>query len=100
DVNFCKTGTHYIWIRGHAQGSSGADSCYGGYEGSQETYHGWGGSNEWEWKKATLGSVASTGEHSVHVYMREDGLVVDKVVLTIDNSYTPSGTGPAESSKE
>ncbi len=100
EVDFVKTGTHYIWIRGHAQGSSGGDSCYGGWDGSQTTYHGWGGSNEWQWKKATLGNITTTGRHTVHVYEREDGLVVDKVVLTTNNSYTPSGTGPAESSRE
>jgi hypothetical protein len=31
--------------------------------------------------------------------MREDGFTVDKVVLTTDVNYVPSGKGPAESTK-
>lgn len=42
-------------------------------------------------------SVATTGEHTVNVWRREDGFVVDKIVITTSASYTPTGTGPAES---
>ena len=31
--------------------------------------------------------------------MREDGCRVDKIMLTTNSSYTPSGTGPSESSR-
>jgi hypothetical protein len=35
--------------------------------------------------------------HTVSLWMREDGFSVDKLVLTTDAAYVPTGTGPAES---
>ncbi len=34
---------------------------------------------------------------TVNVWVQEDGIFIDKIVLTTNSSYTPSGTGPAES---
>jgi hypothetical protein len=31
--------------------------------------------------------------------MREDGLSIDKIILTTDSAFTPTGTGPAESAQ-
>ena len=42
-------------------------------------------------------SVPATGVRTINLWMREDGFVVDKIVLTTNASYVPSGTGPAES---
>ncbi len=33
----------------------------------------------------------------VSIWMREDGLILDKLVLTTDPGFTPAGSGPAES---
>ena len=41
-------------------------------------------------------NVTSTGPHTLNVWMREDGLELDKIVLTTDINFTPTGTGPAE----
>ena len=41
--------------------------------------------------------VTSVGQHTLHAWMREDGFIVNKVVLTTSESYTPLGEGPAES---
>jgi hypothetical protein len=106
EVDFVKTGTHYIWIRGY--GASGSDdSCHAGLDGAEistcdriSTF-----SSSYTWSKATMDSVdatfnvASTGVQTVNVWMREDGFVFDKIVLTTNSSYTPTGNGPAESSR-
>lgn len=42
-------------------------------------------------------NVSTPGEHTLNVWMREDGTMLDKVVLTTSNSYTPSGAGPPPS---
>ena len=42
-------------------------------------------------------TVSTPGVHTVNVWMREDGFVIDKVVLTVSPGYVPSGAGPAES---
>jgi hypothetical protein len=42
-------------------------------------------------------NVTSAGVHTLNLWMREDGFVVDKVVLSSNVNYVPSGTGPAQS---
>ena len=42
-------------------------------------------------------NVSTPGIHTVNIWMREDGFVLDKLVLTDSWSYTPTGEGPAES---
>jgi hypothetical protein len=41
--------------------------------------------------------VPTAGRHVFNVWMREDGTIIDKIVLTSNSGYTPTGTGPAES---
>ena len=55
------------------------------------------------WSNATLDGAPATihvetaGAHRFTLWMREDGFIADKVLLTLDNSYTPTGSGPAAS---
>ncbi|WP_165869126.1 DUF11 domain-containing protein, partial [Thiogranum longum] len=110
-VNFVASGTHYLWIRGLAP-STGSDSLHAGLDGQEfgsgKNLRGSGtGSYIWISTKAngarsTL-NIPAPGEHTVNVWMRESGFVVDKVVLTTDVAFDPStingGLGPAESSQ-
>ena len=43
--------------------------------------------------------VDTVGIHTLNVYMREDGLVFDKILLTTNSTFAPTGHGPAESSR-
>lgn len=45
-------------------------------------------------------NVATTGVHVVNVWMREDGFVFDKLLLTTNSSVVPSGSGPLESPRK
>jgi hypothetical protein len=105
-VNFTRTGTHYVWVRGiGANGND--DSVHVGLNGAANTtadrITGFG--TGWTWTKSTMDgpvatlNVTSTGVHTVNLWMREDGTVVDKIVLTTSSSYTPSGNGPVESTR-
>ncbi|MHC4740041.1 MAG: hypothetical protein ACYS9Y_14125, partial [Planctomycetota bacterium] len=104
-VDFVKTGTHYVWIRGYFGTSGADDSIHAGLDGAEistcdniST-----SSSSYVWTKATMDgpdatfNVSSTGVHTVNAWMREDGFVFDKIVLTVNASYTPTGDGPAES---
>ncbi|MCI0459520.1 MAG: immunoglobulin domain-containing protein [Gemmataceae bacterium] len=42
-------------------------------------------------------NVTTVGVHTLNLWMREDGFVVDKILLTSNASFTPTGVGPAES---
>ncbi len=103
-VNFKQKGVHYVWVRGYGPNSQG-DSLHVGLDGralsSSARIHGF--DTSWRWSNRTMDgarttiNIAKPGIHNVNVWMREDGFVIDKLVLTTNPNYVPSGTGPAES---
>ena len=40
-------------------------------------------------------TIGSPGLHTLSVYMREDGMRVDRILLSTDAALTPSGSRPA-----
>jgi MYXO-CTERM domain-containing protein len=115
NVLFASTGTHYVWVRGRAltaPATGNNDSCHVGIGGAEtataDRMSGWG--DAWTWRNATMDSavatltVASAGIHTVNLWMREDGFIVDRILLTTNSAYTGvtnGGTmaGPAESAQ-
>jgi glucose/arabinose dehydrogenase len=103
-IAFATPGTYHVWLRGRGPNGDG-DSCHAGINGtgpasadkisSFSTGFGWSRSTM-DGPTATI-TVASAGIHTFNVWMREDGFVLDKIVLTTNGSFTPSGAGPAES---
>jgi lysophospholipase L1-like esterase len=99
-VNFAYNGTHYLWVRAYAT-STGSDSLHAGLNGGTAAGGndlGFAAAGSYVWAKTTL-RVPSVGVHTVNLWVREKSAVVDKVVLTTNSSYTPSGFGPAESAR-
>jgi lysophospholipase L1-like esterase len=103
-VQFTRTGTHYVWIRALAD-SGFSDSLHVGLDGGTAGALYMNGLNQdgvtWTWSHWNAGVIAkinvpSLGLHTINVWMRESGVVLDKLVLTTSSSYTPTGTGPAE----
>jgi len=45
-------------------------------------------------------NVTTTGVHTLNVWMREDGFIFDKLVVSTNVSYIPTGTGPAETTSK
>jgi lysophospholipase L1-like esterase len=102
EVQFNSTGIHYVWIRGLGPGG-GSNSLHVGIDGQEvptaediNLLHKSG--YVWSDGVDTI-DVSSTGVHTINVWMREDGVVVDKIVLTTDPAYTPTGAGPPESGR-
>ncbi len=106
-INFVKTGMHYVWIL--AWGESGTDdSCHAGLDGEatplSDNLSGW--STDYEWnngryerpERAQI-EITTPGIHVLNIWVREDGLIIDKIVLTTNPDYTLSGSepGPPES---
>ncbi len=102
EINFVKTGTHYVWIKAWAAGG-GDDSCHVGLDGEEMPFSSnWSGSNNWSNNRypetdRVRFDVTTTGVHTLNIYVREDGLIVDKIVLTTNPDFTPTGEGPEES---
>ena len=103
-VNFVKTGVHQVWVRGIGTDGSN-DSVHVGLDGAETATSDRISSffTTWTWSRNTMDNVAATvtittpGVHTINVWMREDGFVFDKLLLTVNASYAPSGTGTAES---
>jgi hypothetical protein len=95
-----KAGTYHVWVRWRGSSSS-SDSLYVGLDRRAAGEFGnHAGPLKWE----RLGgaepkpvTVSKSGQHTFHIWMREDGSTVDKVVLTRDADWTPEGAGPQES---
>jgi len=108
EIDFVKTGTHYVWILAWGNGG-GSDSCHAGLDGEEiptsDRMSGW--NENYQWSNDTMDpepstfEVTSTGLHTLNIWMREDELIVDKIVLTTNPDFTLSGTesGPSESTR-
>ena len=102
---FATTGTYQVWIRGQAPNGND-NSIHIGLDGAanttadrlQVTTYG-----SWVWSRNTMDGVNATitvttpGVHTIDMWMREDGLVVDRILLNRSTTVVPSGTGPAAS---
>ncbi|HEB87229.1 MAG TPA: HYR domain-containing protein, partial [Gammaproteobacteria bacterium] len=106
-VNFLTTGTHYVWVRGLAVDADG-DTIHVGLDGmafstSDKLQLASNVLNTWGWTRTTEDGpvasfdVASTGEHTLQIWMDKDGALVDRILITTDPDYIPSNAGPAES---
>ncbi len=106
DISFTQTGTYYLWLRMYSP-SYEDNSVHAGLDGNPlttsdrityDTYQQWGWSNStMDGVRASI-AVNSTGIHSLNIWMREDGVIIDRILLTRDANLIPSGTGPNESS--
>jgi predicted nucleic acid-binding Zn-ribbon protein len=115
-VDFAQSGTYYIWVRGKAamdENATGAeatdknDSLHVGLDGvalaSCDRLTGF--SSSWGWSNETMDDVVATieikepGKYTINVWMREDGMMFDKIVLTTSRDDVPTGLGPDEISR-
>lgn len=107
-VNFQETGIYYVWIRGLGP-SAADDSINVGLNGATSG-PGWSGehitgfsSSYPNWARYRSGgsratiNVTSIGTlaNIFSIGMREDGVIVDKIVLTKNSTYVPTDFGPA-----
>lgn len=103
-VKFTTTGTYQVWVRGLGAGSADR-TVHAGLDGVGPTTADRisGFSTAYAWSRSTLDgpvatiNVTSAGVHTVNLWMREDGFRVDRILLTTNTGFIPSGTGPAES---
>ncbi|MEM8486579.1 MAG: PKD domain-containing protein, partial [Bacteroidota bacterium] len=103
DVDFTNTGSYLVWARVFApnvQGSTvhlGLDDTISASKMETTTFGAWTWINLNTKGDVQSVNVGTAGVHTVHVWMRSDGLSIDKILLTTDNAFVPTGQGPAES---
>ncbi|MCP4428303.1 MAG: PKD domain-containing protein, partial [Chloroflexi bacterium] len=104
-VNFVNPGTYTVWARGAAT-DAGGDSIHIGLDGAanagSEALTGFR-FNQWDWSAGTMSGAAATieiaepGVYAINVWAREDGVRLDRILLSSDPAFAPVGAGPAES---
>jgi beta-glucosidase len=110
-VTFAQTGTYRVWVRGRDSGTTtgNGDSVHAGLDGvaiaTADRISSF--TSSFGWSKSTMDNVEATvnvttpGNHTVNIWMREDGFVIDKLLLTTSTSSTPpTGSGPPESPQQ
>jgi Concanavalin A-like lectin/glucanases superfamily/Gylcosyl hydrolase family 115 C-terminal domain len=101
-VYFPSAGTYYIWIRGVGDGSPGPAHYNAMNFGLDGTFVGLvnnfpqGQGYNWAAGSAAI-TVATPGLHTINAWMRKDGFDFDKLLITSNSGYVPTGAGPAES---
>ncbi|WP_411827655.1 hypothetical protein [Luteolibacter sp. AS25] len=109
-VHFNTPGTYHIWARVYST-TSEDNGLHFGINGTwPDTAKRWQTvvKNKWHWRSAQRTEqkhagvpgiltieVPSAGLHKIQVSMREDGIALDKILLTNSKEYTPEETGPA-----
>jgi hypothetical protein len=106
-INFTNTGVYTVWLRGYAPNGAG-DSIYVGLDNQPATALSGFTPRIWSWTAkrtdtpsgAVTIAVTEPGLHVLRLWQREDGLRLDRIVLTTDGNYNPGGSGPPESEFE
>jgi hypothetical protein len=105
-VNFNSTGNYYLWIKARGENNE-ATSLHYGIDGQmvslQSQYMISQVSRDFQWSSQNSdGSqpfikIESAGQHMIDLWMREDGIQVDRLLLAKDSAYTPVVDEPVES---
>ncbi|MDJ0702676.1 MAG: hypothetical protein QNJ46_05295 [Leptolyngbyaceae cyanobacterium MO_188.B28] len=101
-VNFDKAGVYYVWARGKGVGNlKDSDSVFFGLDG-KVIDNSRGLKNfglPYSWTNDSVGQspvavikVTQPGEHTLNLWTREDGFVLDSLLLTQDANRWPSDT--------
>ena len=102
EIDFSTAGTYYIWMRRYADSKNenaalvGLDGTQigGTFDDQQADY------DQWIWKEHGTAVYISATQHTFNLRKEEKNYGVDRIILTDDSGYTPSGNGPAESSRQ
>ncbi len=96
-IEFSQSGRYHVWVRGVGPGWN-SDSVWVGLNSNSASAAlltvPKGGL---DWAGSVRVNVPSAGVHSLSIWMREDGVIIDKVVLARSSGATPTGLGPNES---
>ena len=102
-LRFDEPGRYYVWVRGRAD-SGDEDSVHVGLNGvappSAQHVYPFEPFKQWVWTNTNrqgarvVLEVNRPGVHTVNVWMREDGFLLDRLLFTRDPDYKPDGEGP------
>lgn len=98
NVYVAQTGRYYLWVCGRG-GSYDDDSLHMGLHdyapASSQAMSGWH-PNQWIWRSIRMNGTRpyldlDAGQRTINVWMREDGMRIDRILMTRDVNYDPTG---------
>ena len=99
-VVFKTTGRYYIWLRGYGADDH-SDSVHIGLDGNAVQsskalaltigQYGWL-NKTYDWDRSYI-DIPKTGLHEINLWAREDGSIIDKIILATNPDYTPDSSG-------
>lgn len=102
-VQFTTPGIYHVWARGQSRNHYG-NSLHIGINGNaldtSDKLECLGENDAWIWDKDTKDEEPATieitepGTFTINAWPREDGIQIDKLVLTLDSDYQPTELGP------
>jgi WD40 repeat protein len=108
-IHFNTPGIYYIWARGQSYDHYG-NSFHLGMNGvpnaTSDKIECLGENNTWIWDNDTKDNAPATieikeaGPVTLNVWPREDGIQIDKLVLTLDPAFMPAEAGPEATRRE
>ena len=99
EIDFVETGNHQVWLRGLGPNWNG-DSVWVALNGVLSSRRVTVPKNAYGWVELVGGvEVNSPGVNTLRVYMREDGVRIDRVLMQ-PSGPAPSGNGPPESPRD
>jgi hypothetical protein len=93
-VEFTNAGSYNLWLRGWGAGVAD-DSVHLGLNGQVLQTLNYNATGAWMWRSKQI-VIPSPGRHEINIWMREDGAYVDRLLLTTNLVFTPTGDGPPE----
>jgi hypothetical protein len=95
-------GDYYIFVRGRAHSNSGGnDSVHAGIDGTAYTLSGYGltgytAVDNYNWRRwDTPVTIPTDGQHTFNIWMREDGMIIDQVMLSTNPNAVAEGSTAA-----
>lgn len=101
-VQVATAGSYYVWAR-WSGASSSSDSFHFGVDDTKLGEFA-NRTGAWQWQRLgddspTTLDLSAGDDVDLHVWMREDGTRIDKLLLTTDPDFVPAGAGPTESAR-
>jgi hypothetical protein len=92
NLSILTEGKYYVWIRMFGP-DGGGDSIHVGINGEPLTYGGNGLTtsppSQWNWVHTEI-NISSVGNHQLGIWMREDGVKLDSLIITSNGLFDPS----------
>ncbi len=99
EIDFVTAGAYSVWMHVNTDGEAN-NNCFIGMDGTALPEFGSDTFGSWHWHNEGQTIDVTAGRHTFEIVGKEEYFSVDRIILTRDASFTPTGTGPAESARE